>query len=342
MPGGRPKKYITAEAKAEAKRRHNHEEYLRRKDRPFQRETRPEFVHYEPIPLGIPTTTRIDLGLRISTDVPIPCDSLIGPDELPEGEDVYRPPSPLASLAADDVEAAAVISQLQTSDREQTNERIEYERRIQQQIKDKDARTAGILLEMQAGTMAVRSSADNIPEHSGNIERPIELDSDSVDTTAGQIQAIENSNLQRSSTAPIIEELATTEEPPVANTHSVSDTLAPTPAKTTSTSSKALNSPQTPSQRSVSSARSTGRRKTFPAQSNTLLSWVKPVSRQPSENSNTLQLAQASLSHSTPPPLPPSSNRSTPRLPQPSNSNSTPQAAARGTPAAGSPSPGPP
>lgn len=282
MPGGRPKQYLTAEAKAKAKRRHNHEEYLRRKDRQFQHETRPEFVHYEPIPPGIPTTTRIDLSLRISPDVPIPCDSLIEPDELPAGEDVYRPPSPLLSLSTDDVEAAAVISQLQTSDREQTNERIEYEQRIQQQIKDEDARTAGILLAMQAGTIP------NTPEHLANMERPAELDSNGTDTTAGQIYAIENS-------------------------------------------------PQTPSQRSVSSTRLTSRRKTFPAQSNTLLSWIKPVSRQPSEKTNTLQPAQPPLGHSTPPPLLPSSNRSTPRLPQPSNSNSTPHAAARGATAAGSP-----
>ncbi|KAK7178211.1 hypothetical protein PSPO01_15745 [Paraphaeosphaeria sporulosa] len=63
MPGGRPKKYLTAQAKAEAKRRHNHEEYLRRKGRPFQHETRPDFLHYGPVLPDIPTITRSDLGL---------------------------------------------------------------------------------------------------------------------------------------------------------------------------------------------------------------------------------------------------------------------------------------
>lgn len=292
MPRGRPRKYRNEDEAAEAARQLRQQRYQRQS----QTQAPPEFIAYAPAPLGVPTITQLDLGLRISADIPIPRDPLIQPDELPEDEDAYRPPSPLAPLVVDDIDAAAVISQFRASKNEPINERTEYEQRILQQINDTDARTAGILLEMQAGIAQVRTSADTIPEHLGeDAERPV--------------------------------------EPPAANTHSVSHTPTPTPAKAANASAAALNSPQTPSQRSsISSARSStrgGQRKTFPAQSNTLLSWVTLTSRQPSE----------SPSHSTPQPLPLSSNHSITRLPRLSNSNSTRQPAARGTPAAASPSP---
>ncbi|PVH90427.1 hypothetical protein DM02DRAFT_466429, partial [Periconia macrospinosa] len=87
MPRGRPKIYLTAKAKAEAKQRSNHEEYLRRKNRSLQRAARPDFIHYEPAPPNVPTITRPDLGLRraqavpISADVPIPRDPVLQPNE---------------------------------------------------------------------------------------------------------------------------------------------------------------------------------------------------------------------------------------------------------------------
>ena len=99
MPGGRPKKYLTAEAKADAKRRHNREDYLRRRNCPLQ--SRPDFIHYAPAPLGVPTITRTDLGLRTSADVPVPRDPLIQLDELLEDSDIYRPPSPNHYAALD-------------------------------------------------------------------------------------------------------------------------------------------------------------------------------------------------------------------------------------------------
>ncbi|PVH92672.1 hypothetical protein DM02DRAFT_604978, partial [Periconia macrospinosa] len=105
MPRGRPKKYLTAEARAEAKRRWNHEEYLRRKNPPIQQTTRPDFIHYQPALPGVPTITGPDLGLRISADIPVPRDPLVQADELLEDEDAYRPPSPLAPPAEGDVEA---------------------------------------------------------------------------------------------------------------------------------------------------------------------------------------------------------------------------------------------
>ena len=206
-----------------------------------------------------------------------------------------------------------------------------------------EARTAGILLEMQAGTAQVRTSTEGIPEHPGNIKRPSEPDGERIHDRTGRTQAVEDSNPQGLVVAPVAGELAAAEQPPVANLCSVSHTSTPIQARAANASAEALNGPQTPRQRSsASSVRSgtrDGRRKTFPAQNNTLLSWVKPVTRQPSEGGHTPQPAQASPSHSTPPPLPPSSSRSTSRLLQPSYSNSTPQPAAQGTPTAASPSP---
>ncbi|KAF1957687.1 hypothetical protein CC80DRAFT_515784 [Byssothecium circinans] len=223
MLGGRPKKYLTAKAKAAAKRRHNHE----------------------------------------NADIPVPQDPHIPPHESLEGEDVYRPPSPLAQPAGDDLEIAALVNQL-------------------------DARTAEILIEMQTGVAHTRISADKAPEHIRDADRSAEPDSVPADSAAGQSQAMENSNLQRSSVAPI------------ENTRSLSYLSICTLAKATNAPAKALHSPQTPS-------RSTS----FPAQRVTLLSWVKSAASQPSSSSSTPR---------TPPP--PSSNSSTPRLPQPSNGNS--------------------
>lgn len=332
MPRGRPKRHLTAEAKAEAKRKHNHEQYLRRKNRQFQRETRPDFIHYAPAPPGVPSITPPDLGLRISADIPVPRQPLLQLDELLEDEDAYRLPSPLALLAEDDIKAAAVINQLRTSEEEQINERTVYEKRILQQINKTDARAANILLEMQTGIAHTPALADKVPEHSRDAERPSGQDRDSNSNAAGQSQVVENNQLQRSSTTPVAEEPAVVDNPPVMNTRSVSYKSTPTLAKTANASTEALNSLQTPSQRSsISSTRSSirgSRRKTpFPAQSNTLLSWISPAPRQPFEDNSVLRPAQLSCIYSTSQPLLPSSNRS------------TPQPVTQGTPAAASPSP---
>ena len=321
MPGGRPKKYLTAEAKADAKRRHNREDYLRRRNCPLQ--SRPDFIHYAPAPLGVPTITRTDLGLRTSADVPVPRDPLIQLDELLEDSDIYRPPSPLAPLSAGDVEAAAITKQ--PSEKEQTNERIEYEQGIQRQIKETNARAMGIVLGMKASNTP---SADETLGQSGDVGRPEEMDNESIDDIVGHTHPIGNENLQISSNVPVIKEIA------VANARSARH-VSTTSGSSANAYAEIPNSPKTPSRHNVSSARSIRQRKTFPAQRNTLLSWVRPVSRQPSENSNTSQPAQPSPSHSTPPPIAPSSNHSTPCLPQPSNNNSTPP------PAAALPSPSP-
>jgi hypothetical protein len=129
MPAGRPKKHLTDKAKAEAKRKYNKQQYLRKKSRAVQCETRPDFIHYAPEPPGVPSATPLSLGLRISANVPVPRDPLIQPDKDEDG--AIRPLSPLAQLPEDDVEAARVISQLKASDKQHTTDRDAYKRRIQ-------------------------------------------------------------------------------------------------------------------------------------------------------------------------------------------------------------------
>lgn len=188
---------------------------------------------------------------------------------------------------------------------------------------------------MQAGTTQVRISIEGILKHLENIKRPSKPDGERIHNRTGRTQAIEDSNLQSLVVVPIARELAAAEQPPITNLCSVSYTLTPIQARAANASIEALNGPQTPCQRSfallVRLGIRDGRRKTFLAQNNTLLSWVKPITRQPSKGGYTPQPAQASPSYSTPLPLLLFFSCSTSRLLQPSYSNSTPQLATQGT-----------
>ncbi|PVH96292.1 hypothetical protein DM02DRAFT_124776 [Periconia macrospinosa] len=104
-------------------------------------------------------------------------------------------------------------------------------------------------------------------------ERPAETDSEPIHTAVGQIYTTENRDVQPSPTMPSTEEIATGEEVAIAGTQraSYASTL------------------KTPSQRSVSVARSSTRSGRFGnllAHGNTLLSWLSSASRQPSEDGN--------------------------------------------------------
>ncbi|KAF2629492.1 hypothetical protein BU25DRAFT_322849, partial [Macroventuria anomochaeta] len=77
QPRGRPRKHLTEAAAAEAKRASNR----RRLQQALVPNAPAEFIHYAPLPPGIPSTTPLDLGLRISADIPIPQDPLIEPDK---------------------------------------------------------------------------------------------------------------------------------------------------------------------------------------------------------------------------------------------------------------------
>lgn len=250
MPGGRPKIYLTAKARAEGKQKRNHEEYLRRKNRSFQRAARPTFIHYEPTSLHVPSFNRSDLSFSTSANAPalqspiIQSDQSLGgkntngpllaandaevaivpsrpqkrerkptnertassysmprltwprprnlrehlrqqraqavhtsadgtsprnpptqPNRLMENKDAYRTP-----LVADEVEAAAVLSRLRESGKEHTHKRTDSGRPILQRTMDIDARTLGILLEMQAGIARLHTSMNLILDQLGTVE----------------------------------------------------------------------------------------------------------------------------------------------------------------------------
>ena len=213
MLGGRLKKYSTTKAKAAAKQKYNYKEYLCRRDCAVQQQNYPNFIHYAPAPLGVLSTTPLDLGLRISADIPIPRDSLIQLDE--DEQDASSLLSPPALLLDD-------VSEYTGSKKQHTIERNTYKRRIQQRISETDARTAEILLEMQSGIAQPHVHADKIQGHSTDTQGLAALGSELPQRAASQSQAIENSNLQRLSVTPVIKKLFTVEESPTANTYSVS------------------------------------------------------------------------------------------------------------------------
>ena len=73
-PGGRPRKYSTADEAAAAKRRQNRG-YYHNPSRPVGLAGPVDFVAYEPLPTSdIPSYTLPAIGLRTSPDIPIPPD----------------------------------------------------------------------------------------------------------------------------------------------------------------------------------------------------------------------------------------------------------------------------
>jgi hypothetical protein len=137
MPRGRPKKHVTEEDKAVARRERNRLYYIRKR----KAQAPPEITFYAPTFPGAPTPTYPDLSLRNTADIRIPLDALVQPGELQEGKNLYRPASPLAPLAL-------ALSQLQAGDKKQTNERIEHEERLLQQIEGKDVGTTTMMVLM--------------------------------------------------------------------------------------------------------------------------------------------------------------------------------------------------
>ena len=153
MLGGRLKKYSTTKAKAIVKQKYNYKEYLYRRDCAVQQQNCPNFVYYAPAPLGILSTTPLDVSLCISANIPIPRDSLIQLDE--DEQDASSLLSPPALLLDD-------VSEYTASNKQHTIERNTYKRRIQQRISETDARTAEILLEMQSSIAQLHVYADKI------------------------------------------------------------------------------------------------------------------------------------------------------------------------------------
>ncbi|KAH7108851.1 hypothetical protein B0J11DRAFT_513064 [Dendryphion nanum] len=146
-PGGRPKKYSTAAAAAEAKKEI-------------------EFIAYEP-PLSedVPNTTSSNLNLRISADVPIPRDGDEPPNPEPNRE---RPPRYL--LDNEDAEIVRRIEQIRENEEESNAEQYEYEAAIVQRLDDIDTRAAGSLIEMQLDKNRTHMATSKLQGGSANGE----------------------------------------------------------------------------------------------------------------------------------------------------------------------------
>jgi hypothetical protein len=155
MPGGRPRKFLTA---VEAKKEDNRRQYLRRR----QPQQWPEFIAYEPqISVDQPIQTPTSLGLRISADIPIAPDAIDSPTELITRE----PPIPTVidipfSTNHTDADISAQIERIRASEGEWNKEQTEYEAAITHQIEERVAQKTGGITEMRLGGVGTNPTAD--------------------------------------------------------------------------------------------------------------------------------------------------------------------------------------
>jgi hypothetical protein len=124
MPGGRPRKLITAEAKKRAHQLAAHQSYHRKRN---PTNIRPDFIAYEPTPPGnVPLETPEDIGLRISQDICIPRDPNEETRENIQTEPVL-PYYPHLVDATEDAELAMQLEQIEAQQAECDYEEAEYE-----------------------------------------------------------------------------------------------------------------------------------------------------------------------------------------------------------------------
>jgi hypothetical protein len=166
MPGGRPRKHTTAEARAEARQRSNHKDYLRRKNRHFQPRNRPDFIFYEPQSPTVTSVASSDLGLQPSATLPVLQDSLNQPHDVTKDKRVYYPPPPHAPTADEHPHLAVQDDQPCAIEQEQTNMRDGCRIMNLQQVDERDVRAAEIMLELQAGIVYTDTRAVTMAERS--------------------------------------------------------------------------------------------------------------------------------------------------------------------------------
>jgi hypothetical protein len=243
MPGGRPRKFLTA---VEAKKEDNRRQYLRRR----QPQQWPEFIAYEPqIPGDQPIQTPTSLGLRISADIPIAPGALDSPTEpithepsIPTAIDIPFP------INHTDAEISAQIERIRASEGEWNNEQAEYEAAIAHQMEERVAQTAKGMMEIQLGGVDTNTAADTAATgESEAVTLPDEVDlpadlASTDDSAAGD---------------------SATFAAPEATTEVLCDVPALSQRRFTSSSH--------------SSGRSSRNQSTFPAQTNNLLSWLQPA-----------------------------------------------------------------
>lgn len=149
MPRGRPRKYSADEERANARREALRAFRLRQR----QAVTRPDFIHHVPVPPDAPAATPSGIGLRISPDIPIPCDPL---DNNNDSDDEQ----PLA-LLGDDAEAADATSQRRANDEDNAHEQNKHNRSAVHQVE-----------EIDAGISSARSTPWPAPSYNSNRTPP--------------------------------------------------------------------------------------------------------------------------------------------------------------------------
>jgi len=284
--GGRPKKYVTED---EARRADIQKRQHRRRQQP---QGPADFIAYEP-PLhhGIPIDTPPTIGLRTSPDVCIPQDL---PTNVQQDE-CSNPIQPPNIPPEQSTEFTEEIRKIRVEEQESIEEQAAYEVEV-----------AEILAGMRADNMP--SMAEDIIE---SVERRGERD--------------EGLQLQRSCFSPNVY----IDDPIIRDSGS---SVASYSSHDKSASAQRSNESNTPSQVPIQqpvlgnskSSSSSRRSVSFPAQKNTLLSWMKPMPQEPS--------APMHGSHGATTPLPISSSNATPVPPTPTPINVIDDALATPTP----------
>jgi hypothetical protein len=147
--GGRPRKYSTKEAAAQAKRESNR----RSRQRLHQPIGPADFIAYEP-PLhpDVPTETPPETGLRTNINIPIPPRNA-RQDDVPQYLRPISPPPTQLPTSGDDAKLAEQIEQIRVDEQESIAERKEY-----------DAEIANILLGMRSDKMIDKTAGSELQE----------------------------------------------------------------------------------------------------------------------------------------------------------------------------------
>jgi len=286
---GRPRKYLTPQDAAKAKKQSNQQRYRRN----LQPQGPADFIAYEPplhqnVPAETPQT-----GLRISLDIQIPQNSDTRQGDTQQGDvpqslrPNYVQPSESESESESDTDLTRQIQQVQIDEQKHNAEREEYEAEVSQRLNEMHAMTAKII-----------PQPDNINKAStpGNLATLGLQAIEGSGITAGAERASERGSRRPPSKA------ASVDEPILLDNNSVGASRASNKSTDTRKSQKARTLSQTLNQRSspslqLSNGSLTKQSKLFPAQTNNPPSRMKsPPARAPTCNTPTPLVIQRSLS----------------------------------------------
>ena len=282
--GGRPRKYLTPQDAAKAKKQSNQQRYRRN----LQPQGPADFIAYEPplhqnVPAETPQT-----GLRISLDIRIPQNSDTQQGDIPQSlRPNYVQPSESESESESDAELVRQIQQVQMDEEKHNTEQEEYEAEVSQRLNEMHAMTAKII---------PRPDDINKAGTPGNLAISGLQAIEGLGIAAGAERASERGSQRSSSKA------ASVDEPILLDNNSVGASHASNKSTDTQKSQKARSLSQTLNQRSSPSLQSSNgslakKSKSFPAQTNNLLSWMKSLpARAPTCNTPTPPAIQRSPS----------------------------------------------